>query len=277
MKYSFVINQFNRTKYVHRAIQSCQRLTKNKDDTIEVIVVSDFEIRSEKNRIKNIVTPESAIGYRYAQGLKQATGDWIFLLDDDDYFLIDKLQRYKSIPNNIQVIKEYTGPRMHTDIADNKHTWKTWLKQVIDHHIDWHGSQYCFNQQFKEKLFANDIQSVNTSFDKYLFAIAMDDIQSLWLLNLTRTVKVNHPDSKMHSMTSKDKRDFYLRTINMISHVQIPSLYKDYTYDLNAFLATGHAGYYEKIKEYLPLLHRIYYQHIWKPYADIEDFRPCCE
>lgn len=277
MKYSVVINQFNRTKYVHRAIYSCQSLLKNKDDEVEIIVVSDFEIQSERKRITNIVSDESAIGYRYAQGLKQATGDWIFLLDDDDYFLPDKLERYRNIDRHIQVIKEYSGPRIRNIITDKKQRWSKWLKQVIDYHVDWHGSQYCFNQAFKEKLFANDIESVNTSFDKYLFAVAMDDVEGLLLQNKTRTVKVNHADSKMHSMTAKDKRDFYIRTVEMISRVEIPSLYRDYVHDHNAFLATGHKGYYEKIEAYLPFINRFYYQHIWKPYADVDDFRPCCK
>ena len=268
MKYSIVINQFERLRFVDRAIQSCQSLSKHPDDTVEIIVVSDVEMNRYGGQIKNIVIPESPIGYRYAQGLKVATGDWIFLLDDDDHFLPDKLQRYRNVPAGIQMIKEYSGP--HIGIPGQKETWKKWMKKVIKYHVDWHTSQYCFNQAFKDKLFANDIESVSVSFDKYLFAIAMYDVNGLLLLNKTRTVKVEHSDSRMHSMRAEQKRSFYEKTVEMISHVRIASPYKDYTYDLNAFLSSGDRKYFSHIKNYLPMMNRLYYEHLWKPYAVIK-------
>lgn len=273
MKYSVVINQFKRREYVEKAIESCLDLQKLPNEKLEVIVVTDFSLNMDQyannpNYIENVVCKVSDIGYRYAQGLKRATGDWIFLLDDDDYFLPDKLDRYRYVREYIQVIKEYSGPRIRNIITDNKQKWSKWMKQVIKHHVDWHGSQYCFNNKFKQYLLANGIDTVDTSFDKYLFAMAMDDVEGLWLLKGTKTVKVNHSDSKMHSMTPEQKRDFYVRTVNMIMNVEIPSLYKNYTYDLNVFLSSGDKSCFNKIKDYLPLINRLYYEHIWKPYTE---------
>ena len=261
MKYSIVINEFNRTKYVHRAIQSAQRLLIDRDDELEIIVVSDFKIESEKHRIKNIISKESAVGYRYALGLKEATGDWIFLLDDDDYFLPQKLKRYTHdfIDFNSEqpaMVKEYEGKQISNEEFN--------LKEIIKHHVDWHISEYSFNKKFKENLLLNGMENVSASLDKFIFAIGLKKFAYSWYYNDSNTIIIKHYDSRMHSMDDKKKTGFYLNTAEVILAVAKDRLYQQqylgYTYNLNMFLATGNRSYYDKIKYTLPLINRMYYR-----------------
>lgn len=262
MKYSIVINEFNRTKYVHRAIQSCHNLIKpSDDDGIEVMVVSDYTIESEKRNIINIVSKESTVGYRYSLGLKEATGDWIFLLDDDDYFLPEKLKRYSAgfVDFNSEqpaMVKEYEGMQVSNEEFN--------LKAIIKRHVDWHISEYSFNKKFKESLLLNGMENVSASLDKFIFAVGLKKYAYSWYHNDSNTIITNHYDSRMHSMDDKKKVGFYLNTAEMILAVAKDSLYQQqylgYTYNLNMFLATGNRSYYNKIKYTLPLINRIYYR-----------------
>lgn len=265
MKYSIVINEFNRTKYVHRAIQSCRNLTKpSNEEEIEVIVVSDYTIESEKRNIINIVSKESTVGYRYSLGLKEATGDWIFLLDDDDYFLPQKLKRYNHdfIDFNSEqpaMVKEYEGKQVSNEEFN--------LKEIIKHHVDWHISEYSFNKKFKESLLQNGMENISVSLDKFIFAIGLKKFAYSWYYNDSNTIITNHYDSKMNSMNKINKMDFYEKTAKMLMELikkeetfSLVYRYLNYNYFLNTFLATGETKYYDKIRKDMPLVNRLYYR-----------------
>ncbi len=266
MKYSVVINQYKRTNFVDRAIQSCQSLIKEPDDTIEIIVVSDFPI---KNVDKNILCNVASVGYRYAQGLKEATGDWIFLLDDDDYMRKDRLKSYSEdvLKENIagykvdryNVIKEARLSYLKKTLS---------MKRIIKKHVDWHISEYSFNKTFRDKLLEKGIEDVDASLDKFIFSIALEQ-KHLFLTRVKSKVHIEkHRDSKMSSMNKNDKTIFYARTAQIFTKAFMDEkiLQNDYTIycvNLNMFLATKKKDYFDKAKQFMPLVNRLYYGFVY--------------
>ena len=109
-KVSVIIPTYNRYKYLLNAIESIKKQTyKN----IELIIVNDgskqneyyssefMDILPEKSILINMKTNSSQIllgkegraAYSKNAGIKVATGEYIAFLDDDDYWLPDKLQK----------------------------------------------------------------------------------------------------------------------------------------------------------------------------------------
>ncbi len=103
MKVSVIIATFNRFKYLLNAINSVKNQT-YKD--IEIIIINDCSTDENyyKYNFKNCIVihldmnskkrlgHKSPGGYQRSIGMKIASGDYIAFLDDDDYWLPNKLE-----------------------------------------------------------------------------------------------------------------------------------------------------------------------------------------
>ncbi len=101
MLISVVIPCYNRQKYIGAAIESALAQTW---ETLEVIVVDDGStddslsiVKSFGDRIKLIVQPNGGVAQARNTGIDAASGDWIALLDSDDIWLPNKLQRQMDV------------------------------------------------------------------------------------------------------------------------------------------------------------------------------------
>lgn len=115
MKVSCVIITHNRIDYLKRAVNS---VINQSYKNIEIIVVDDAsDDGTEKygRDLKNIgvnyirINKEDSKGGNYARniGIQYSTGDYVAFLDDDDYWLLDKIERqvkYAEIHPNVGMI-----------------------------------------------------------------------------------------------------------------------------------------------------------------------------
>lgn len=117
MKFTILITSYNKGKYLKECIQSC--LNQNKND-YEIILCDNFSDDGTKiiltefeNKIKIIKKrklskhgPVNQIDL-IREGLNISKGDYICLLDGDDYFYLDKLEtleKYLNINKNLNII-----------------------------------------------------------------------------------------------------------------------------------------------------------------------------
>ncbi len=99
---SVIIPTYNRWPAVSRAIDSVIAQTEPGD---EIIVVDDGSIdHTSENlrlhygkRIKIIKQANHGVSHARNRGIEQATGNWIALLDSDDEWMREKLQKQKAI------------------------------------------------------------------------------------------------------------------------------------------------------------------------------------
>jgi glycosyltransferase involved in cell wall biosynthesis len=107
---SVIIPAFNAGRYVARAIESCLTQT---HPPIEIIVVDDgssddtAEVVSRfSHRVRLIRQENGGPGAARNQGARVATGDWLGLLDADDYWFPDKLrtQLQQDVGSDVAVI-----------------------------------------------------------------------------------------------------------------------------------------------------------------------------
>ena len=99
---SVIITVYNRTQYVNEAINSVLNQTLNKDK-YEIIVVTNVDL-PEREGVRIIKSRDRWLGPKIAQGIEEAKGEIISLLEDDDLFLHNKLEVvYKIFKENEQI------------------------------------------------------------------------------------------------------------------------------------------------------------------------------
>ena len=117
MKFTILITSYNKEKYLEECIQSC--LNQNKND-YEIILCDNFSDGGTKailtefeNKIKIIkkkkVSKHGPVNQMdlIKEGLNISKGDYICLLDGDDYFHSDKLktlEKYLDTNKNLNII-----------------------------------------------------------------------------------------------------------------------------------------------------------------------------
>mgnify|MGYP001772532123 CR=1 FL=1 len=99
---SVIIPVYNRTQYVNEAISSVlnQKLGRDK---YEIIVVTNVDL-PEREGVKIIKSNERWLGPKIAEGILNARGEVICLLEDDDLFLNNKLETvYKTFKEHTEL------------------------------------------------------------------------------------------------------------------------------------------------------------------------------
>jgi glycosyltransferase involved in cell wall biosynthesis len=98
---SVIATAYKRRQYLYNALLSLKAQTLPRDK-YEVIVVKDFEDPQVDSLIKemgwkSVYSDEEYQGRMYLNGLKEADGDIIAFLDDDDIYMPDKLEYVYSV------------------------------------------------------------------------------------------------------------------------------------------------------------------------------------
>ena len=113
MKASVIVIDYKRKKYILDALQSIKNQKGIDLNDIEVIVVKYYQDEKIDNYIKEnfpnykIINldpndPDHYIGRTFSEGIKAASNNLIFLLEDDDMFTENKISRIFEIVKNIK-------------------------------------------------------------------------------------------------------------------------------------------------------------------------------
>jgi glycosyltransferase involved in cell wall biosynthesis len=98
---SVIVTAYRRRQYLYNALLSVKAQTLSKDK-YEVIVVKDFEDPQVDSLVKemgwrSVYSDSEYQGRMYLNGLKEANGDVIAFLDDDDTYMPNKLEYVYSV------------------------------------------------------------------------------------------------------------------------------------------------------------------------------------
>jgi hypothetical protein len=131
MKASVIVIDYKRKKYILDALQSIKNQKGINLNDIEVIVVKYYQDEKIDNYIKEnfpnhkIINldpddPDHYVGRTFSEGIKAASNNLIFLLEDDDMFTENKISRIFEIVKKIKNYDEYLI--IHTVILT--HDWE---------------------------------------------------------------------------------------------------------------------------------------------------------
>ena len=114
MKFSIIINTHNQEKFIYKSINSCLK-QKFSDYEILVFDTSDKKLNYKfrkfikRKKIKyfhskiKFTQPEKNQMYKIYRGLKKSKGEFLCLLDGDDYFSLQKLKKLNGLLNRKKI------------------------------------------------------------------------------------------------------------------------------------------------------------------------------
>ncbi|HCF30376.1 MAG TPA: hypothetical protein DEV81_24975 [Cyanobacteria bacterium UBA11049] len=132
---SVIIPTYNREKYITRAIESVLQQT---EQNVEVIVVDDAsndtttEIvqRYCSDRLKLIVNERNqGPSYSRNRGIKEAKGEWIALLDSDDWYAPNRLEKLLQVARAENA--DFVADDLYLIADDAKKPWSTRFSEKL--------------------------------------------------------------------------------------------------------------------------------------------------
>ena len=200
---SAIIPSYNGAQYLEQAVSSVIKQTHAK---LECIIVDDGSTDHTQQLCRNLIKKDSRIKYVYQRnrgpasarnkGIKESKGDWIQLLDADDWLNENKIRfqlEYfcKTANNPDEDIVLYSDYHVITvDSHQNILKEETQIfgnlseNQLLDRVLTWSFKDDC-------PLHCNNVLSKRSVFDKDLFnetSTAFTDLE-LWVRLLTHNVK----------------------------------------------------------------------------------------
>ncbi len=129
MKFSVIIPTYNRSKFLTDTISSVLNQT---IADLEVLVCDDGSTDNTKHVVQGIIQKDKRVKWlpgKHAgrpaparnRGIKEAKGDWIAFLDDDDTWLVDKLEKQIEYAekNDLSFVCTNGFRKVRADIKDN--------------------------------------------------------------------------------------------------------------------------------------------------------------
>jgi len=173
MKASVIITDYKRKKYILDALQSIKNQKGIDLNDIEVIVVKYYQDEKIDNYIKEnfpnykIINldpddPDHYVGRTFSEGIKTASNNLIFLLEDDDMFTENKISRIFEV---VEKIKNYDEYIIWNKAIITDQTGKP-LKSLRHRYI-YNSSSIILNIKDKDKLI-DYIRKIYYSVDSFL-------------------------------------------------------------------------------------------------------------
>ncbi len=190
---SVIITAYNRQKYLGSALNSVINQTLDKDK-FETVVIKNFEFNEINNRnIIYIYDNQEYLGEKIYKGLHESRGDIICLLDDDDMYSKDKLERVTSFfkafnpifyhnnfvtiddkGNEIKIVEDYLKippyasfslPEFTLALEDNR---KTNIRNLLKLNVNFNSSSICVRREILENS-SQYLKKIKAIIDSFIF------------------------------------------------------------------------------------------------------------
>ena len=129
MKISVIIPFYKGNEYLTRLLDSIECVSRNSDVCYEVIIVNDSpeeKVNIMKSNVDVIViNNDQNLGIQGARvnGIKNSTGDWILMLDQDDELVVEGFKKQIELTENADVVVgngTYILGKVNKKIFDNQ-------------------------------------------------------------------------------------------------------------------------------------------------------------
>lgn len=220
MKFSIIVAAYNVEKYIEKTIQS---ITNQSYKNYELIIVNDgstdktqeiLEKYSSNKQIKIIQQKNMGISGARNSGIKQATGDYIWFIDGDDYIANNALNiLQEAIINNNQTDILYFN---YTEDINNKYRTKQ-IKTISPECLTYNPS---VNFKIIKRNFykQNSLQFNNNKFEDLEFStMILLHNPSFSLIDNSLYYYVINNNSFMHSKQFDQRKDDMYKVLDRIS------------------------------------------------------------
>lgn len=242
-KLSIVIPVYNSEKYISKCLDSILQQTYS---DFNVIIVNDGstdkseclvnEYISKDSRIKLINQKNQGVSAARLTGVKNASGDYISLIDSDDYLENDYLEKMMnpikkfgvdiSISGHIRECDHKTELRLNK-ISSGLYDNESIVNEVLDKMMCWtDGSfwgiqQYLWNKIFKRDLLLNELENIdNNIYDGEDVAIvfpAISKAQKIYIADICGYHYVIHDNS---AINTKRNEKYFVNAVYLFDYLK---------------------------------------------------------
>jgi len=161
---SVIVTEYKKRGYLIHALRSVFNQTLSREK-YEVIVVKNYEDKevddyARKNGAKIIISDEKWLGPKIAQGLEEAKGDIISLLEDDDAFKEEKLEIVYNIFKE-EKVSEIRNEAIYIDSYNNILSNPKIDNNIYKYYINRFNYKY---KKYFSMLLGNSYISINKEF-----------------------------------------------------------------------------------------------------------------
>lgn len=265
---SVIVTAHFRKAFILDAINSALNQTLEKD-LYEILVVKNFEDKTidnfiQERNIENIYLEEEPIGPKYVKGIKRSSGEIVCILEDDDRFKSNKLEKVYSkfknkslgfYHNNFEIINE-NGNVTRSKFYDNYHGSPLYIennkkeryyKKIVNYNsIFTNNSSICFRREIIERNLYS-LNRMRNSSDYFLMMLAMDsNLDVLFDNEILTQYRIHHENT---SIIKKPDFDQYL--------INLAQLYRKYVEDNNVLIDSLNKKYLIETVKFRMLLFKI--------------------
>lgn len=258
--FSVIIPVYNVEKYIEKCIDSI--LNQSYKD-YEIIIINDGSTDGSENILKKynnnkkitIITQENqGLSAARNAGIKKAKGDYIVLVDSDDYIeelLLEKLNenindnidiiRYqtRTVDDNYNIIKEYNEEEF-ISLNPNKA-----IEKILKYHFVENSWLYCYKKQlFTKNKFKYDVGYIHEDFGLTpLLLLNAKKITSINYIGYNYLIRensiMNNKDIKKTIKKCNDFIELGIRNINIIKKSKFKNKEILLSYIANSILIKG--------------------------------------
>ncbi|AWR93949.1 glycosyltransferase family 2 protein [Acidianus brierleyi] len=283
---SVIVTAHNRREYLRDAVDSVLNQT---IDDYEIIVVKNFKDEIDdylkENGVKSVLVGDQTQGMDVISGLKEARGEVISFLDDDDLFLPRKLEKVKEVFQDEEVGYYHNAFENFLERTPNNlekiHIKKDYDYTIIDNQEKVKKFGFMFNTEteinsssisIRRSLFNNSfsyLEKINHAVDVFMFYLALmsekkivvdPEVLTLYRIHSNNTWFYMNDDFENwleHKKSYMEKEiEDYITMLNMIKSSSFEIFIKEYILDLKLRLARlpspyNNSKYKATIKDYI--------------------------
>ena len=249
IKFSIIINTHDQNKYIFDAINSCLKQTYT---NYEIIIIDSSKNKislkkipnNERKKIRYIYLktinkhPELNQIHKILKGYKESTGDYILLLDGDDYFNKKKLSKLSNIIENKDILCNQDTPILFGENLKKKSLKKKFKNNFLRKYIlnNWPQVYGTSSIVIKKKIMSLFIKKAKPLRWKYLAIDAQlvlfcqkYEYQTVYLNNLT--FKRLHDKNLGASYMNILKKKFWVRRYMQFKYCEYLGINNEYSLD----------------------------------------------
>ncbi|MBN2919155.1 MAG: glycosyltransferase [Lactobacillus sp.] len=227
MKISVVMTTYNGEKYIEEQLDSIQRQTRLPD---EVLIFDDCSSDNTVEVVQKYIKKNLTVGWKierniknkgwkknFYDGIKEATGDYVFLSDQDDIWIPDKIEMMVEVlekNKDISVLASDFSIQLEGEERSNYQSVKKQMKETKEvdriafdkkwYYVTRPGSTYCFRKSFFDEI--EKEWNINTAHDCNLWYFATAQSKMAIYHHITMNFRRHGDNASTEHLNTVSKR-----------------------------------------------------------------------
>ena len=241
IKVSIIIPVYGVEKYISQCLES---VINQSYENIEIIVVNDgtkdnsMKIVEEyllDERIKIINKENGGLASARNRGIEEATGEYIYFLDSDDWIEVNTIEVLVEESNNLDIIYSnfWYFDEKNKKKRKNKEKIKSNMSMTGEYLLGYSTEIMVWNKIYKKSFLEEKqlrfLEGIIHEDEEFTFKCYMNSPQVKYIDIYTYNYRINRENSIMNDIKNKEKIEYSIKSFEMIVENLKKSLKDDFS------------------------------------------------